>query len=65
MYEGYLPTAHGPVEAKNMKSRPHLVLPKLHEARCVIMFEKLNVSAIAAMTRIVPRYDFDLMAAGD
>ncbi len=46
MYEGYLPTAHGPVESVRGQAEEYIVLPKLHEQRCLIMFEKLKVSAL-------------------
>ena len=40
MYEGYLPTAHGPVEGPI----EYILLPKLHQERCIVFFEDLRVS---------------------
>lgn len=40
MYEGYLPTAHGPVEGPT----EYILLPKLHQERCLVQFEDLRVS---------------------
>lgn len=40
MYEGYLPTAHGPVEGPT----EYILLPKLHQVRCLVQFEDLRVS---------------------
>ena len=39
MYEGYLPTAHGPVEGPV----EYILLPKLHQERCIVVFEDLHV----------------------
>mmetsp|Transcript_25500 Transcript_25500/g.84307 ORF Transcript_25500/g.84307 Transcript_25500/m.84307 type:complete len:477 (-) Transcript_25500:47-1477(-) len=38
MYEGYLPTAHG-----SIKPKEYILLPKLHQQRCIINFEDLHV----------------------
>ena len=46
MYEGYLPTAHGPLSASSNGLGKYVVLPKLHVQRCVIMFEQLKVQHI-------------------
>ena len=43
MYEGYLPTAHGPVEGPT----EYILLPKLHQERCIVHFEDLRVSKSA------------------
>ncbi|KAJ1481377.1 hypothetical protein T484DRAFT_1807539, partial [Baffinella frigidus] len=32
MYQGYLPTAHGPLDGPH----EHVLLPKLHQQRCVM-----------------------------
>lgn len=43
MYEGYLPTAYGPVEGPV----DYILLPKLHQERCIVNFEDLHVTRSA------------------
>ena len=43
MYEGYLPTAHGPVDGP----MEYILLPKLHQERCIVHFEDLHVTKAA------------------
>ena len=43
MYEGYLPTAHGPV----VGPVEYILLPKLHQERCIMLFEDLHVTRSA------------------
>jgi len=43
MHEGYLPTAHGPVDGPV----EYILLPKLHQERCIVLFDDLKVSRSA------------------
>jgi len=43
MHEGYLPTAHGPVDGPV----EYILLPKLHQERCIVLFDELRVSKSA------------------